>query len=154
MWKHIFITHTRLQSLLMSLCGNTYVFTCSGSVKSRNTCAFHANLLPSSLKQQEMPGFEVMQRHSLCYHISAAAMLPVKLMLFIPIYWYNFNMTYTSYCTIIYIYILKPCYKIKCTTYKMLCISRHNFVYIYIILEVRFCLLFPQQCVHTVGFLQ
>ena len=30
-------------------------------------------------KQQETPGFEVLQRRSLCYHISAAAMLPVKL---------------------------------------------------------------------------
>ena len=28
-------THKRLQSLFMSLRGNTYVFTCSGSVKSR-----------------------------------------------------------------------------------------------------------------------
>ena len=28
-------SHKRLQSLFMSLCGNTYVFTCSGSVKSR-----------------------------------------------------------------------------------------------------------------------
>ena len=31
------LTHTRLQSLFVSLCGNTYVFTCSGSVQSRNT---------------------------------------------------------------------------------------------------------------------
>ena len=88
-----FLTYTRLRSLLMPLRGNTYVFTCSGRAKSRNTCmfpcfllqttgntcAFHANLLSSSLKQQETPGFEVLQRRSLCYHISAAAMLPEKL---------------------------------------------------------------------------
>ena len=35
-----FLTHTRLQSLLMPLRGNTYVFTCSGRAKSRNTCTF------------------------------------------------------------------------------------------------------------------
>ena len=39
------LTHTRFQSLFMSLCENTYVFTCSGSVKSRNTCAFPCFLL-------------------------------------------------------------------------------------------------------------
>ena len=29
----------------------------------------HPNLLSSSLKQQESPGFEVLQRRSLCHHI-------------------------------------------------------------------------------------
>jgi len=42
---------------------------------ARSTQAF-SHLL---FKQQETPGFEVLQRRSLCYHISAAAMLPVKL---------------------------------------------------------------------------
>ena len=37
------LTHTRLQSLFMSLCENTC--SCSGSVKSRNTCAFPCFLL-------------------------------------------------------------------------------------------------------------
>jgi len=52
------LTHTRLQSLFISLCenpyvftcpGNVYVFTCPGNVKSRNTCAF----LVFFSKQQE-----------------------------------------------------------------------------------------------------
>ena len=33
MWKHIFNTY------IWSLCGNTYEFTCSESIKPRNTCA-------------------------------------------------------------------------------------------------------------------
>jgi len=127
-------THTRSQSLFMSLC-----LFWNGSVKSRNTCASLFSSLNlrrhtrDSLKQQETPGFEILQRRSLCYHISAAAMLPVKLcstwaeklschtnhpfpgqktaifailyfcwcicylMLYLPTYWYNFKMTYTSY---------------------------------------------------------
>ena len=88
LWKHIpnaeisehrvyrcgntFLKHTRLQSLFC-LCVEThrYVFICSGSLKSRkscafpcfllettgHTCVFHANLLSSSLKQQETPGW-------------------------------------------------------------------------------------------------
>ena len=58
------LTHTRLQSLFLSLRGNTYVFTCSGSIKYLETHAriswfsslnnrkhhggFHAKLLSSS----------------------------------------------------------------------------------------------------------
>ena len=34
------LTHMALQSLFMYLCENTCSLTCSGSVKSRNTCAF------------------------------------------------------------------------------------------------------------------
>ena len=87
------LTHTRLQSLFLSLWEtHTYLlalevcnlethgaFPCFLLLTTGNTCAFHANLLSSSLEQQETPGFEVLQRRSLCYHISAAAMLPVKL---------------------------------------------------------------------------
>ena len=43
------LTHTRLQSLLMSLCGNTYVFTRSGSVNLET----HAHFLVFFSKQQE-----------------------------------------------------------------------------------------------------
>ena len=61
LWKHILnveifehhvyrcgnasLTHTRLQSLFMSLCGKTCVFTFSGSAKSRNWCVFPCFLL-------------------------------------------------------------------------------------------------------------
>ena len=138
------------------------------SLTTGNACAFLANLLSSSLKQQETPGFEVLQRRSLCYHISAAAMLPVKLCstwaeklpchtkhpfpgqkkkLSLLTCWFLFLTYVLSHIIFPYllikiqhdlnnsppfITILEPCYKIKYTTDKMIWMSRHISVYIYI----------------------
>ena len=90
LWKHIpsvmffnnhmyscgntFSRHTRLQSffclIFLSLCRNTYVFTCcSGYIPNETYARFHANLFWSSFKKRKTPGFEVLRRRPLRHHI-------------------------------------------------------------------------------------